>query len=178
MKSRSTLLLAALTLLMPGLFCALPTRALETGSDAVAKAARLAELDDYWAEVSRTVQEGDFEGYRATCHPDAVLVSGKAKTSYPLRQALARWKAEFDATRAGTMEASVDFRFSQRFGDGTTAHETGIFRYAATNAEGETKVEFVHFEALLLKQASGWKILMEYQERPATASQWGALARE
>ncbi|MGD2123925.1 MAG: hypothetical protein PVJ76_19395, partial [Gemmatimonadota bacterium] len=36
---------------------------------------RTGELDAFWAEVSRTVAEGDFEGYAATYHEDAVLVS-------------------------------------------------------------------------------------------------------
>lgn len=149
---------------------------LEPAGAADESAARLAELDAYWGEVSRSVREGDFEGYRATCHPEAVLVSGKSKTSYPLTQALARWKSEFDATRAGTMQADVTFRFSQRFGDSTTAHETGIFRYAATNDKGEKTVEFIHFEALLVKETDGWKIRMEYQKSPATKAEWDALS--
>lgn len=139
---------------------------------------RLAELDAYWKEVSRTVQEGDFEGYRATCHPEAVLVSGKSKKSYPLSQALARWKAEFDATKAGTMKASVAFRFSQRFGDATTAHETGIFRYAAQKEGEEENVEYINLVALLIKGSEGWKILMEHQASPATKEEWEALAKD
>ena len=61
-----------------------------------AQAKRLGELDAYWTEVSRTVREGDFKGYKATCHPKGVLVSGRKKTSYPLSTALAGWKKEFD----------------------------------------------------------------------------------
>ncbi len=143
-----------------------------------AEAARLIELNAYWSEVSRAVREGDFEGYRATCHPEAVLVSGKARISYPLAKALVRWQAEFDATKAGTMKAEVVFRFSQRLGDATTAHETGIFRYSPTNAEAETKTEFVHFQALLVKKPEGWKILMEYQKSSATEEEWKALAED
>ena len=76
------------------------------------------------------------------------------------------------------MKADVAFRFSQRFGDATTAHETGIFRYTATTADGETKVEFIHFQALLLKKKAGWKILMEYQKSPAAEEEWDALGKE
>ncbi|MFT5468597.1 MAG: hypothetical protein ACI8UO_003707 [Verrucomicrobiales bacterium] len=121
---------------------------------------------------------GDFEGYRATCHPEAVLVSGKSQTSYPLTKALERWQPEFDATKAGEIKADVVFRFSQRFGDATTAHETGIFLYTATNADDEVKAEFIHFQALLVKSADGWKILMEYQKSSATKAEWEALAGE
>lgn len=139
------------------------------------EAARLAELDKFWAEVSRTVKEGDFEGYSATCHPEAVLVTGTKKLSYPLTQALARWKKEFDDTKSGDRESSASFRFSQRLGDATTAHETGILLYSFRQGDGEMKHEYIHLEALLLKKDDGWKIIMEYQKAPATEEEWKAL---
>ncbi len=43
----------------------------------------LAELDAVWAEVSRTVVEGDFDGMAAVYHKDAVLVNSASGTSYP-----------------------------------------------------------------------------------------------
>lgn len=137
--------------------------------------ARLQELDAYWAEVSRAVMEGDFEGYQATCHPEGVLVSGKNRKSQPLSEALAGWKDGFAVTKAGENEASVDFRFSQRFGDSKTAHETGIFLYTTVSAQGERKAQHIHFEGLLVKRAGEWKILMEYQKSVATREQWQAL---
>ena len=60
---------------------------------------RIKELDAYWAEVSRSVREGDFQGYKATCHEEGVLVSGTNNSSYPLSDALARWKKDFTATK-------------------------------------------------------------------------------
>ncbi|NNC89627.1 MAG: DUF4440 domain-containing protein [Akkermansiaceae bacterium] len=136
---------------------------------------RLADLDAYWAEISRTVREGDFAAYAATCHPEAVLVSGSKKTSYPLTTALARWKKEFDDTKAGRRTSSVEFRFSQRLGDEVTAHESGIFLYAFQTPGEPLKKEYVHFEGLLVKKPDGWKILMEYQKGPATPAEWKAL---
>ena len=139
--------------------------------------ARLKQLDTYWAEVSRAVNAGDFEAYEATCHPDGVLVSGSKKTSAPLADALKRWKKEFDATKSGEMKASVEFRFSQRFGDEITAHETGIFLYSATGPDGKETREFINFEALLLKRDGHWKIVMEYQKSKATAADFEALTK-
>jgi hypothetical protein len=151
---------------------------LQTGNAAGNEKERLAELDTYWTEVSRAVREGDFEGYKATCHEQGVLVSGNKKTSYPLSKALARWKKDFTATKAGKIKTKVEFRFSQRFGDETTAHETGIFLYSFTDPEGQWKQEYVHFQALLLKGKDGWKIMMEYQKSKATKAEWDALARQ
>lgn len=136
---------------------------------------RMKELNAYWATVSRAVREGDFETYKATCHEQGVLVAGIKGTSQPLAQALARWKKEFDATKAGKMKASVTFRFSKRMGDATTAHETGIFLYTATDAEGKTSAEYIHFEGLLVKREGKWTILMEYQKSKATEKEWKAL---
>jgi len=137
--------------------------------------ARLAELDAYWAEVSRAVGTGDFEAYQATCHEEGILVSGSKETSQPLTMALARWKQDFLDTRAGKVTAGVEFRFSQRLGDETTAHETGIFLYTSRKSGEEEKKDYVHLQALLVKKQDAWKILMEYQQSSASKAEWDAL---
>lgn len=134
---------------------------------------RLAELDAFWSEVSRTVREGDFEGYCATFHEDGVLVNG-SKGSMRLAEAAARWKQGFLDTKSGRMKADVHFRFSERVGDASTAHETGIFLYSTTDAQGHTRDAYIHFEELMVKKG-GWKTLMEYQKGPATKEEWDAL---
>ncbi len=136
--------------------------------------ARLAELDAYWATVARAVREGDYDLYVSTCHPDGVLVTGIKQQCSPLSKALARWKPEFDDTRAGTRESGLTLRFRRRLGDETTAHESGMFLYTARTADGKTLREYIHFEALLLKR-DGWKILMEYQKSKGTEEEWNAL---
>jgi len=133
------------------------------------------ELNAYWSEVSRSVREGDFAGYSATCHPQGILVSGTKQTSYPLTEALAKWKQGFEDTRAKRMTASVEFRFSQRFHGPKTAHETGMFRYA-TLKDGKQTVAYIHVEGLLQKSKNGWQIMMEYQKSVGTEAEWKALA--
>ena len=138
----------------------------ETGSTA-------AELNAFWAEASRTVAEGDFEGYASTYHPDAVLVSGFNQNSYPIAAALDGWKQGFLDTKAGNMVAGVEFRFTERRFDETTAHETGIFHYTITSNEGDSTDVYIHFEALLVKK-DGWEMMMEYQKASATEEEWSA----
>lgn len=133
-----------------------------------------AELDAFWAEVSRTVESGDFEGYSATYHPDAVVIFGE--TTQPISVALEGWEAGFEDTRTGLMEAYVQFRFSERRNDDTTAHETGIFRYEAVSPADDGSVQYVHFEALLVKR-DGWKMMMEFQRGAATEAEWAALGQ-
>lgn len=131
------------------------------------------ELDAVWAEMARTVEEGDFEGYAAIYHKDAVLVSLGSGTSYPISQALSGWKQGFDDTRDGKASASVELRFTRRLHDETTAHETGMFRYSFQPEGGEPSIATVHFESLLVKK-DGWRMLMEYQQTPATDEEWEA----
>ncbi|MDP0491869.1 MAG: hypothetical protein Q7Q71_12545 [Verrucomicrobiota bacterium JB023] len=145
------------------------------GPTLIAEETRIAELDQFWAKVSKAVNEGDFESYRETCHEEAVLVTGVKKTSYPLAQALSRWKTEFDDTKAGKMDASVTFRFSHRYGDETTAHEAGMFLYSSQMEGGEKSEEYIHFEGLLVKKDGRWLMLMEYQKSVGTKAEWDAL---
>lgn len=135
------------------------------------------ELDAFWAEAARTVAEGDFDGYAATYHPDAVLVSLATGNSYPIAGALAGWKSGFDDTKAGKATAGVEFRFTQRLHDATTAHDTGIFHYWFAPTGGERSDAYVHFEGLLVKKDGAWKLVMEYQKQPATAEEWAAAGR-
>lgn len=132
----------------------------------------VAELDAYWSDVSRTVAEGDFDGYSRLYHRDAVLVDLGSRTSYPIAQALVGWEQGFSDTRAGKALASVAFRFTQRLHDETTAHETGIFRYTLKTGDADETIAFVHFEGLLVRSAGAWMMLMEYQKEPATKEEW------
>jgi hypothetical protein len=133
-------------------------------------------LDAFWAEVTRTVTEGDFDGYAATYHPDAILVSQAGDSSYPISSALKGWHQGFVDTAAGSVKAGVEFRFTSRLNDETTAHETGIFHYSAYPDEGNATDQYVHFEALLVNK-DGWKMIMEYQRSPATQAEWAAAAK-
>ena len=150
------------------------TAVLLLGTGASLSAQVTAELDAFWAEVSRTVESGDFEGYSATYHPDAVVIFGE--TSQPISDALAGWEAGFADTRTGLMEAYVQFRFSERRNDNTTAHETGIFRYESVSPADDGSVQYVHFEALLVKR-EGWKMMMEFQRGEASEVEWRALVQ-
>ena len=136
-----------------------------------------AELDAFWAEVARTVREGDFDGYAALYHRDAVFVDDAKAEAYPIAGALARWRPGFEATKAGRTIADVNFRFTTRLHGDDAAHETGLFRYDA-HAPGEPPApRYVHFEALTVRGPDGWRWLMERQTAPATADEWAAAGR-
>ena len=133
------------------------------------------EVDALWQEVSRTVSDGDFEGYAATYHQDAVLVNGISGTSYPIADALAGWKQGFDDTKSGNMKASVEFRFTERLHSEKTAHDTGIFKYTSHVDGEEPNVAYIHFEGLSTKASGEWKLMMEYQISLATIEEWNEI---
>jgi hypothetical protein len=162
----------ALNLLLPFLFAA------ATLVPAPAQPPADPELDAAYAELSRTVQEGDFEGYAALYHPDAVLVNKLSGESYPIATALAGWKPGFDATRDGQMKASVEFRITQRLADATTAHDTGMFRYVSQSGTAEPQVALIHFESLYVKKDGAWLMVMEYQKSVATEAEWEAASAD
>ncbi len=172
MKHRSKIVcLNQINTLNPGRYLAMILLLVITGS----AQAQPGDLDEYWEAVTRTVTEGDYEGYAALYHEDAVLVSTFSNSSVAIAKALAGWKQGFMDTKEGKMTAGVTFRFSQRYSDETTAHDTGIFRYASTPAGGEENAQYIHFEGLLVKKDGGWLMVMEYQKSPATVEEWEAL---
>ena len=138
---------------------------------------RLKALDQYWAEVSRTVREGDYEGYGALYHDDAVVIfaTRENKSSMAISEALAGWKPGFDDTKAGKVKANVEFRFSQRIGNENTAHETGVFAYSSEDSAGNKSGDYVAFEMLLVKKNGKWLGMMEYQKTRVTQAEWDAL---
>lgn len=160
------------------LLCMIPTLAAAQTNKPAADSVRIAELNRYWATVARTVREGDFEGYAATYHQDAVCVftTGKNKRTAPIETQLAQWKKDFVDTKAGKTRNQVEFRFTQRVGDPTSAHETGIFYFTSLAADGKVLASgAVHFESLLVKRNGVWVAMMEYQKATATQQEWDAL---
>jgi len=132
------------------------------------------DIDTFWAEAKRTVEEGDFDGYAALYHDDAVLVNAISGVSYPIADALAGWRQGFVDTAEGRAETSLDFRFTQRLHGETTAHDSGYFRYE-THAVGEPPAPtIVKFESLVVRGPDGWQWLMEYQIAVATQAEWDA----
>jgi ketosteroid isomerase-like protein len=144
---------------------------------ASAQAFQHAELDNYWEELSTTVQEGDFEGYSDLYHEDAILVSGMQGNSYKISVALAGWKQGFEDTKAGKMQATVEFRFSERLVGEGTAFEVGIFKYISKQEGQDPQVFLAHFEGLLIEKDGKWLMMMENQKSVATEEEWNALGK-
>jgi ketosteroid isomerase-like protein len=135
-------------------------------------------LDQLYNEISRTVKEGDFEGYAATYHEDAVVVytTRGREASLSIDKALENWKSGFVDTKRGLNRSAVEFRFSKRLADETSAFDQGIFHYTSSDKVGKSLADvYVFFEMLLVKKEGQWLILMEYQQSVASQEEWMEL---
>ncbi len=144
------------------------------GAPVLALAQSSAEIDrQVWQAVARSVVDHDIVAMGRVYHPAAVLVSLKGTT--PISAALERWGRDMVTAKAKGDRASVEFRFTTRQDDATTAFEAGAFRYATTDKAGVSTPGYVRFEALLVKGAGGWQMVMERQLDAITEREWNAL---
>ncbi len=141
-----------------------------------AKAAEMSEsIKAYWKESNRTVSTGDFEGYKASCHPDAIIVDGLGGGSSPIANAFEGWEQGFKDTVSGKMKAGVDFKFSRVLESETTNFSIGMYHYYTIHKDGARTDQYIHFESLLIYK-DGWKMMMEYTKAKGTLEEWNAIA--
>ena len=130
------------------------------------------ELDRSWISMKRSIKNGDFRQFKTMYHRDAIMVNGIKDSTYSIRNAFDTWEQGFKDTKAGTIDADLELKFSRRIFDNDTAHETGIFHYYTINESGKSTDSFIHFEALWIKKQNRWFMLMENQISRASKSEW------
>jgi len=128
---------------------------------------------DTWEIISHAVQDADISSMASTYHPDAVVVSEGNTT--PISVALKKWGEGMEQARLDGATANVSFRFKSRNDNNSTAHETGIFKYIATDSAGMETVLYMNFETLLVKKENRWLFLMERQLEQTDEASWEAL---
>jgi ketosteroid isomerase-like protein len=134
------------------------------------------EIDrEIWSAFTATVAGDDITGMGRLYFPDAVLVTPKGTT--PIKETLERWGKDMVAAKARGDRATVEFRFSLRQDNTTTAFEAGIFKYTVIAKSGASTPQFVPFEALLAKTDGKWRVLMERQLAAVTQADWDKLPK-
>jgi len=162
--------LVALALLAPALAGAASA---QTDTAAARMASSKAIDADVWTVITRTVANADIDGMAATYHPDAVVVlPGR---TVPIGEQIPRWgKGMVDAAQRRET-ASVEFRFSRRVDNATTAFETGMFKYTVTDSTGKSTPYHIPMEVLLVQVNGKWRILMERQFAATDLAAWNQL---
>jgi hypothetical protein len=150
--------------------------AVSTRASQPAPASTTPEINrDVWSVLVATVASDDIVGMGATYHPDAVLVSPNGTSS--IKNTLERWGRDMVAAKARGDKASVEFRYSRRQDDATTAFEAGIFKYTVIAKSGVSTPKFYPFEMLLGKTNGKWRVLMERQFAEVTQDAWDKLPK-
>ena len=146
------------------------------GASQTATASSAQEIDrEIWSVFVATVAADDIAGMGNAYFPDAVLVSPKG--TRPIKETLEGWGRDMVAARARGDTATVEFRFSRRQDDSTTAFEAGIFKYTVIAKSGARTSKFYPFEELLVKSNGKWRVLMERQFDLVTQDAWDKLAK-
>ena len=134
------------------------------------------EIDrDVWSVLVTAVATDDIIGMGAVYAPDAVLVSPGGTT--PIKTALDRWGKDMVAAKAKGNGAAVEFRFSRRQDDPSTAFEAGLFKYTVIEKSGASTSKFYPFEALIVKTNGKWRLLMERQFAEVSQADWDKLPK-
>jgi len=129
--------------------------------------------NDVWRVFVRTVATDDIAGMGAVYLPNAVLVNPRATAS--IKDTLERWGKDMVDAKAKGSKATVEFRFSRRQDDATTAFEAGIFKYTVIDKSGAGSPKFYPFEELLVKTNGKWRVAMERQFAEVTPAEWDKL---
>src|SRR5262245_41066386 len=98
---------------------------------------------EIWSALIATVAADDIVGMGRLYYPEAVLVTPKSTAS--IKETLERWGKDMVANKARGDRATVEFRFSSRLDNSTTAFEAGIFKYTVISKAGESRPQFVTF---------------------------------
>jgi hypothetical protein len=134
----------------------------------------VAELDAFWAGVVKSVVEWSLPAQKATYHPDAVGMYGTADsyTTSSIWAGFAKREADTSAVEALDRRRILEFRFSSRVHDASTAHEVGLYHFWAEGREHY----YGTVDSYLVKKDGRWLILVEIQlEPPMTKADWDAL---
>lgn len=161
--------LAALALALP------PAAAAQMNAAAPGNPSSAAIDATVWSVISATVVNADIEGMAATYHPDAVVVTPRG--TVPIGQQLPEWGKSMKQMQESGTSATVEFRFSSRMDNATTAFEVGIFKYTVTDTAGKSTAYHIPMEALLVRTDAGWRVLMERQLAPVGTEEWNQLAK-
>ena len=122
-----------------------------------------------------TVAADDIVGMGNVYFPDAVVV--RPRGTQPIKQTLEGWGRDMVAAKAKGSRATVEFRFSRRQDDASTAFDAGIFKYSVIEKSGASVSKFYPFEELIAKTDGKWRVLMERQFAEVTQEEWDKLPR-
>lgn len=117
---------------------------------------------DIWIPFAEAYAAGDAGKYLALHTADFIRAQGDAQTTDNLEGYTAKTRAGFIRGKEQGGKTTIEFSFFERFSNGETASERGIYKYTYTPPGGEARSGYGRFHVFSRKENGRWKIAVDY----------------
>lgn len=117
---------------------------------------------DIWAPFMEAYATYDADKYIALHTADFIRAQGDEQSTSSLAEYRTRISASFQRGQERGGQTRLDFRFFERFSNGKTASERGIYQYTYILKNGEALTGYGRFHMFLRKENGHWKIAVDY----------------
>lgn len=123
----------------------------------------LKELNhDIWIPFAEAYATGDAEKYLALHSADFIRAQGDGQNTNDLAGYSTGVRSGFQRGKDKGGKTAIEFRFFERFSNGQTASERGIYKYTYTPPSGEAWSGYGQFHVFSRKENGRWKIVIDY----------------
>lgn len=123
----------------------------------------LKELNrDIWIPFMEAYAASDADKYLALHTADFIRAQGDAQNTNDLAGYSERTRAGFQRGKEQGGKTSIEFRFFERFSNGKTASERGVYKYTYMPPAGEPWTGYGQFHVFSRKENGCWKIAVDY----------------
>ena len=123
----------------------------------------LKELNrDIWIPFMEAYAAGDADKYLALHTADFIRAQGDGQNTNDLAGYSERTRAGFKRGKEQGGKTTIEFSFFERFSNGKTASERGIYKYSYAPPTGEPWVGYGQFHVFSRKENGRWKIAVDY----------------
>lgn len=123
----------------------------------------LKELNlDIWIPFAEAYATGDADKYLALHTADFIRAQGDGQTTNDLAGYSTGVRAGFQRGKEQGGKTTIEFSFFERFSNGKTASERGVYKYTYTPKNGEPRTGYGQFHVFSRKENGRWKIAVDY----------------
>lgn len=123
----------------------------------------LKELNrDIWIPFAEAYAAGDADKYLGLHTADFIRAQGDEQSTKDLAGYSRGVRAGFQRGKEQGGKTAIEFRFFERFSNGNTASERGIYQYTYTPQSGEAWSGYGQFHVFSRKENGRWKIAVDY----------------
>ena len=123
----------------------------------------LKELNrDIWLPFMEAYAAGDADKYLALHTADFIRAQGDGQNTNDLAGYSTGVRAGFQRGKEQGGKTTIEFSFFERFSNGKTASERGIYKCSSTPKTGEPWTGYGQFHVFSRKENGRWKITVDY----------------